>query len=133
MSIRRRIAWVLSILVLALTGVIGVNNGIREWSDAVTPLQRSVTGGVFLYGVLGLAGAVGLGLRRRWSYPVAIAWGVVVTYVPGAAVMAYAPDGTWGAALTGSVAAALIAVGVAWTARATSSSETSMTPGAERS
>ncbi len=103
-----------------MTGVIGIYNGIIEWGDALTPLQKSVTGGVFLYGILGVPGAIGLALRRKWSYPVAIAWGIVVTYVPGAAVMAYAPDGTWGAALTGSAAAGLIAAGVAWAARATS-------------
>ena len=116
----RKIAWLLSILVLAVTGAIGIYNGITEWRDAFTPLQKSVTGGVFLYGILGVAGAIGLALRRKWSYPVAVAWGVVVAYVPAAAVMAYAPDGTWGAALTASTAAALIAAGVAWAARAAS-------------
>jgi hypothetical protein len=112
----RTIAWLLSILVLGLTGTLGVYNGITEWPDAHTPLQKSVTGGVLLYGVLGLAGIVGLALRRRWSFPVVIAWAVVVTYVPAAAVMAYAPDGTIGAALTAGAGAALIAAGVAWVA-----------------
>jgi hypothetical protein len=109
---------VLSILLLVITGVLGVQNGIADWPDAQTAMQRSVAGGSVLYGILGLAAAVGLALRRRWSFPLVLAWGIVVTYVPGAAVMAYAPDGTWAAALTASGATALIAMGVAWATRA---------------
>lgn len=110
----RRIAWLLSIFVLALTGVLGVVNGASEWGDAATALQKSVTGGVLLYGILGIPGAIGLALRKRWSLPIVVLWGVVVTYVPAAAVLGYAPDGTWSAALPGSIAAGLIAIGVAW-------------------
>jgi len=123
-QIGRKIGWLLSILLLVITGVLGIQNGIADWPDAATPLQKSVTGGVFLYGLLGLAGAVGLALRRRWTFPLVVAWGIVVTYVPGTAVMAYAPDGTWGAALTASGATALIALGVAWATRANTSAYT---------
>jgi hypothetical protein len=103
--------------VLGVTGVIGVYNGVTEWKDAVTPLQKCVTAGVILYGVLGIPGAVGLILRKRWTLPVVLLWGVIVTFVPGAAVLAYAPDGTWGAALPASISAALVAAGVAWATR----------------
>lgn len=123
-TIGRKIGWLISILLLAITGVLGVQNGIADWPDATTPLQKSVTGGVFLYGVLGLASAVGLALRRRWTFPLVVAWAIVLTYVPGTAVMAYAPDGTWGAALTASGATALIALGVAWATRANTSAHT---------
>ena len=107
----RRIAWALAILLLLVSGVLGVYNGSTEWADARTALQRSVTGGVLLYGVLGLVTGVGLLRRQRWSLPLAIAWGVVVTYVPGAAVMAYGgPDATPGAALAASLGAAFVAL-----------------------
>lgn len=104
--------------------MLGVHNGTTEWPDAATPLQKSVTGGVFVYGVLGLIGAAGLMLRKHWSFPVVLLWGAVVTYVPAAAVLAYAPDGTWGSALPGSIAAALIAAGIGWATRANTRAQT---------
>lgn len=106
--------------------MLGVHNGITEWADAGTALQKSVTGGVFVYGILGLVGALGLILRKRWSFPIVLLWGLVVIYVPGAAVLAYAPDGTWGAALPGSIAAGLIAAGVAWATRVNTHTQTTM-------
>lgn len=50
----RKIAWVLSLALLLFTGVVGIYNGITQWSDGESTLQRSVTAGAFLYGVLGL-------------------------------------------------------------------------------
>jgi len=50
----RKIAWVLSLALLLFTGVVGIYNGITERSTGATTLQKSVTAGVFLYGVLGL-------------------------------------------------------------------------------
>jgi hypothetical protein len=122
----RKVGWLISILLLGVTGVLGVNNSISEWPDAQTPLQKSVMIGVFLYGVFGIAGAVGLALRKRWSYVPVLAWGIAVTYVPAAAVLAYAPDGNWASALPGSVASGLIAVGIAWATRANTRTQTTM-------
>ena len=42
---------------------------------------------------------------------------MIVVYVPAAAVLGYAPDGTWGAALAASLSTALIAALVIWAAR----------------
>ena len=77
-----------------------------------------MTAGVFLYGVFGLGSAYGLVRRRGWSVLTAAAWGVVVTYVPGAAIIAYAEEGSpvWSAVVASAVCA-LIALGVVWTAR----------------
>jgi hypothetical protein len=114
----RTVAWLLASLVLLATGGLGTYNGLTEWADARTGWQQSVTGGVFLYGLLGLAGAVGLLMRRRWSYPLAIAWGVVVTYVAAAAVLAYGgPDASIGAALAAGIGSAIIALLVVLAAR----------------
>jgi uncharacterized membrane protein len=113
----RKIAWTLSIALLLFTGVVGIYNGITEWGDGVTPLQQSVTLGVFLYGILGLITAFVLFRRRRWSVVTAIGWGVAVTYVPGVAVMAYGgQDAMMGSAIAASAASALLALGVVWTA-----------------
>jgi len=112
----RTIAWVLSLGLLLLTGLLGIRNGVSDWGQAGTPLQQSVTGGVFLYGALGLITAYGLFRRRRWSFATAITWALVVTYVPGAAIIGYADaDTTMGSAIAASAASALLALGVLWT------------------
>src|SRR2546423_4822081 len=110
-------AWIVSLVLLLVIGAIGVYNGVTEWGDGTTPWQQSVTVGVLLYGVLGLVSAYGLFRRRRWSLSTVIAWAVVVTYVPGVAVLAYADaDATLVAAIAASAGAALIALGIIWTA-----------------
>jgi hypothetical protein len=124
-SMGRKVAWLLSIVVLVGTGVMGVRNGVVELPDAATALQKSVTVGVLLYGILGLVAGIGLAARRPWSRWAALLWGVVVTYVATAAVIAYGgADASTGAALTGGAATALIAAGVAWTARRTTTAPT---------
>lgn len=111
-----RAGWALALLVLVAAGAGGLHGGFNDWPGAETTLQKSVTGGNFVYGVLALIGAVGLAMRRRWCVSVIAAWGVIVTYVPGAAVLGYAPDGTWGAALAASASAGVIAALVLWAA-----------------
>jgi hypothetical protein len=116
--VARKAAWIVALLLLLNTGVLGVYDGLTELSDARTPLQRSVTGGVLIYGILGLAAAVALFVRHRWAVPLSIAWGIVITYVASAAAPAYAGDeATIGGTIAGGVGAGLIAVFVVWCAR----------------
>jgi hypothetical protein len=111
----RKIAWGLSLALLLLTGFLGVYNGVTEWDPTNSPIQKSVTAGVFLYGVLGLATAYGLFRRRRASRLTAIAWGIFVTYVPGLAVMVFSDEaGRLTSALAASGTTALLAAGVIW-------------------
>lgn len=113
----RTIAWILSLGLLIVIGVLGLYNGLSEWGEGSTAFQQSVTAGSVLYGILGLITAYGLFRRRRWSLRTAIAWGIGITYVPGAAVMSYGgEDAMLGSALAASGASALIALGVIWTA-----------------
>ena len=115
----RKIAWLVSLALLLFTGVVGIYNGITEWEPGHDLLQKSVTAGVFLYGVFGLVTAFGLFQRRKWSVLTAIVWGVAVTYVPGAAIMAYGEqDAFLSSAIAACVGSAIIAFGVVWTARA---------------
>jgi FtsH-binding integral membrane protein len=112
----RKVAWVLSLGLLLFTGVVGIYNGLTEWGEGRGPLQHSVTIGVFVYGIFGLASAYGLIRRQRWSMRTVIVWTVAVTYVPGVAVMAYAEeDALLGSAIAASVGSLLIAFGVLWT------------------
>lgn len=116
----RKIAWVLSLALLFFTGVDGLYNGATEWKTELTPFQKSVTGGVFLYGVIGLVTAFGLFRRSRWSLATAVVWGAIITYVPGAAVTAYGGnDATLKSAVAASGASAVIAACVVWTGWAT--------------
>ena len=115
---RRKVGWSLTLLMLFATGLAGVLNGVRELGDARTPLQRSVTMGVLLYGVFGLAAGVAMIARHRASVWLAASWGVVVTYVASTAALAYAgPDATVVGGVASGVASALIAAGVTWGAR----------------
>lgn len=118
----RKAAWILSIVLLLGSGVIGLLNASREWDDPSGALQRSVTLGVLLYGVLGVAGGVGLALRRGWSVAVAAAWGITVTYVATVASFAFhdptfSQSGTVAGTAASGVATALITIFVVWAAR----------------
>ena len=114
----RKAAFVISLILLLFTGVVGVRNGLSEWGEGRTPMQHSVTIGVLLYGIFGLITAYGLFRRRRWSVATSIAWAIPITYVPGVAIMVYAGEGAvLGSAIAASVVSGLLALGVVWTAR----------------
>ncbi len=114
----RKAAWIVAILLLLNTGALGLYNGLSELSDAHTPLQKSVTMGVLMYGVLGLGAAGALLVRHRWSVPMSVGWAVVVTYVASAASLAYGgEEATIGGAVAGGLGAVLIGVFVVWCAR----------------
>ena len=116
----RKAAWIVAILLLLNTGGLGVYNGLTELADAHTPLQRSVTLGVLIYGIFGLAAAAALIVRHRWAVALAAVWAIVITYVASAAALAYAgDDATPGGALAGGLGAALIGAFVVWCARTT--------------
>jgi hypothetical protein len=121
----RKIAWVLSLALLVVTGVVGVYNGLREWGDGRTPAQDSVPVGVLLYGILGLITSLGLFRRRRWSVGTAIAWDIAITYVPGVAIMAFGGESAiLSSAIAASAGGAVIGAGVIWTAIVTTRGDT---------
>jgi len=114
----RKAVWIVAILLLFNTGLVGFYNGVTEFAEAHTPLQKSVTAGVFVYGIFGLSAAVALLVRHRWSVPLSAAWAVVVTYVASTAALAYAgEDATISAAISAGVGAGLIGLFVVWCAR----------------
>ena len=120
MQMRWKIAWVVSLALLLFTGCVGIYNAYADWGEGLTPLQRSVTVSVFLYGVFGLVTAYGLMRRQAWSVRTALVWMIAVTYAPGVAVMAYGgQDAILSSAIAASAGSAAIALGVLWTARAT--------------
>jgi hypothetical protein len=118
----RRIARVVGILLLVVTGLLGLYNGVIERSDVETPLQASVNVGVLLYGVLGLVGAYAALRRRRWGVWSVTAWAVLITYVSGTAALAFAgADAGVVGAVSAAAGAALIGAFVVWAVRPASS------------
>ena len=114
----RRIAWVLVLFVLALTGTLGLYNGVSEWDDARTGLQRSVTVAVLLYGVAGLVSTYGLVLRRRWSVWATVVWGIGATYAGTVAAVAYGgEDASSAGVMAAGLASLLIAAATIWGVR----------------
>jgi hypothetical protein len=121
-----KVAWVLALLALLVTGALGVYNAFQEWPNAETALQKSVSVGELAYGVTGLVAAFGLLRRRSWSLRWAAAWALAVTYTGGTAVLAYGGvDATLGAALWAWVGSALVTGAVVWAVHAALPPETS--------
>jgi hypothetical protein len=115
---RRNVARVLSVVMLFATGATGLYNGLRELGYTLTPLQRSVSIGVLVYGVLGIAAGVALVARHPSSIWLAALWGLVVVYVSAVAAIAYAgSDASVVGAIASGMASGLIAAGVIWSAR----------------
>jgi hypothetical protein len=112
----------LAMLLLSVTGVLGLYNGISELNDPITGLQRSVNVAVLLYGALGLLAAVGMARRRAWAVPAAIGWTLASAWAGSVASFAFHDPGFKEAAtLAGAITACvgILAVGafVVWKAR----------------
>jgi hypothetical protein len=133
MSRRRRVGLILAIAILFVSGALGLLNGVRELSQTLTPLQRSVSTGVLVYGIAGVAGGIALVVRHRSAIWLAGIWGVVVTYVSSLAAIAYAgTDATLAGAIASGIGTALIAAGVVWAARLATRSPAGPVPDSAR-
>lgn len=122
MSAGRRAAWIFALLVLAGSGVLGLNNARREIFDARGFWQYSVQLAGAFYGMCGICAGVGLARRRSWSVRVAAAWGVFVVWAATVASVAYTPDAPPVALLSGAagafVGSATLAILIVWATRA---------------
>jgi hypothetical protein len=118
----RKAAWILAIVLIGITGALGLYNGPRDLGDGVTPLQKSVSIAVTLYGVFGVTGAIGLARRRRWSVTVIAAWALAVMYAATIASFAFhdpafSEEGTLAGVIGASVSTAVIGALMIWAAR----------------
>jgi hypothetical protein len=68
MSRGRKVGWTLSLLMLFATGALGLFNGLRELAYTLTPLQRSVSIGVLVYGMFVATSGLGA-CRQLYSGP----------------------------------------------------------------
>jgi peptidoglycan/LPS O-acetylase OafA/YrhL len=118
----RKAGWILAIVFMTALSLGGLYNGTNEFDDATSALQTSVYWGQFLYGFLGLLGAVGIARRRPWSVTVSVAWGIASAYVAAVASFAFHdPTMTQEGTLTGVIAAGVSVLAVSalivWAAR----------------
>lgn len=111
----RKTLWVVAIVLLLLVGVVGIKNTLLEWNLPPSLLQRSVTIAVLLYGVLGIAGGVGLALRKPWSVGLALAWAISVTWAATVASFAFHdPSFTQGGTIVGTLSAGISTALIGW-------------------
>src|SRR5881628_1059837 len=115
----QKVACIVAIALLLVTGVLGLGNGITELKDVLTPLQRSVTFTVLLYGVFGMSAAIGLVRRQSYSVGMAVVWAIAVMYAATVASFAYSDptfshSGTLAGTIAAGVATALIGWFVVW-------------------
>ena len=84
---------IVSAAAMLVLSVLGGWNGIDGITSEGTLLQRSVSVASVLYAILGIAASLGVLMRRRWSFPLAILWSIVVTYTGTVASVAWAEQG----------------------------------------
>lgn len=89
----RYIALIVAAGAMLILSALGGLNGIDGLDDDGTLLQRSVSIASVLYAAFGLAAGAGVLFRRRWSYPLAIVWAILVTYTGSVASVAWAEKG----------------------------------------
>jgi len=100
----------LGMTAVALLGAIDLRN---EWQSAGTAGQKSVAVAVTLYTLTGIAGAIGLALRKRWSFPCSIVFALACTWAGTVAVIAYA-GGPLSGVIGAFVGAGIIGALIAW-------------------
>ena len=113
----RLVRWLrpFALVILAVTGVLGLWNGVSDLGVVAAGWPRAIAAGDATYGALGLGALAATLLRRALARPLAAAWGVMVIAVATAAPVVYAEETGWAlwlGALVGGAATALIAWGV---------------------
>jgi Tannase and feruloyl esterase len=110
----QKVKFWIAFALLLLLGVVGIIDAVNEL-PTVRGLQAVVTSGVLLYGVLGIAAAVAVLMRRRIARWLTAIWAVDVTAVAFLAPIAYGgSDVTIAGAIAGGVGSALVGFWVWW-------------------
>lgn len=124
-SVMKKAAWMVAIALVLVSSVLGLDNARTELPRAAGDWQRSVGYGQIVYGVSGLAAALGLLRQRRWAVPAAVVWAVSAAWVASVASFAFhdpafQEPGTRGGVIGAAAAMLLLGAFVVWTARAVS-------------
>ena len=111
---RQRVLFWLVLLLLMTTAIAGLRGGLPLIRDSATHQIQALGFLELTYGVGGLLGGLGLLWRRRWAFPAVAVWGAAATAAAFVAPLLFAREAAWGGIILGAVAAAAIAVAVAW-------------------
>lgn len=106
-----RVAAIASLLMLtAYTGLVDGSSGLRS---ALTPGERATIGTQLAYGVCSVAALVAMFVRRRWVFPILVAWGLALTVTGGLAPVVFGGTNVWIGVAGGASVAAVVAL-VLW-------------------
>src|SRR5215212_8813763 len=92
-EIKLRIVAFLTAAALIAVSVLGGRDGLDGVSNDGNLLQKSVSAASLIYAVFGMAAGIGVLLRRRWGFPLAILWGLAATYAGSVATFAWREPG----------------------------------------
>ena len=121
--------FVVAVVLVAISGVGGLVNGVVEWTSGTNAFQHSVHIADLIFGLAGVVGVAGLWTRRPWSINALAIWAASLVYAAGAAPLAFAPEdvNAWEAL----VPAGIIGVGLVALVRYFARSITRASQGAE--
>jgi peptidoglycan/LPS O-acetylase OafA/YrhL len=109
----RRAVLVLAILLLLALAWLGLQGGIQQWSQPLSPGQRIQTGAQFAYGLLALLAVASISRTGTFGRVVRVSWLVAITVAAGMAPVVWG-DAAWGAGLVAGLAALLVGLLILW-------------------
>ncbi|HEY6853495.1 MAG TPA: hypothetical protein VI139_04555 [Gemmatimonadales bacterium] len=113
MSIWGKLRVGLGVAFLLFIGYTGITDGWHQVNASATLGQRIQTATQLLFGLLAVAVVGALAARHRWSRPLLIGWGAVLSISAGFAVVVWGGQGALPAAAA-TLATALIAAFTLW-------------------
>lgn len=113
MSLGAKLRVSVGVAFLLFIGYTGITGGFQQVGASATLGQRVQTGTQLLFGVLAVAVVGALAARHRWSRPLLVGWGAVLSVSAGFAVIVWGGQGALPAAAA-TLATALIAAFTLW-------------------
>jgi hypothetical protein len=109
--------WLIPALaVLGFLGATNLRNGITQFDDATTPLERAANLLEFISGILGLGTGVAAFTWRRWADRLAVAWAIAISLTAGFAAAGWGRAGLL-AGLAAFLGAAAFSALIVWMVR----------------
>jgi peptidoglycan/LPS O-acetylase OafA/YrhL len=92
----RRVVWWIIVLLVVITSISGLWNGVQDWPHSNSLGEQMVTIAVICYGVAGAILLFAMFRKRKWVMVPLIVWSVAIIFAATAAPYIYSPDeGRW--------------------------------------